>query len=139
MSEHNEQVTVIKWFRLTYPRYRGALFAIPNGAVLCDLPDSKRRARMGYLYDEGFRAGVSDLFLALPTQHYHGLWIEMKDQKKTISDVSPEQKLFLFEMQRYFYAAYWAAGCDHAMDIIKRYMLGFDNAKYHVGRLEESF
>ena len=30
----------------------------------------------------GLRSGVSDLFIYYPTKTYHGLWIEMKRNKK---------------------------------------------------------
>ncbi len=121
-------MTVVQWFRVKYPRYGHALFAIPNGAILCDLTAKKRRARIGYLLDEGLRLGVSDLFLALPNKDFHGLWLEMKDKNKTISSLSSEQKIFLFEMQKYGYCAQWAAGCDEAIDIILNYMADFDHA-----------
>lgn len=47
------------------------IFSIPNGAHVT-------KAQRGKLVSEGMRAGVSDMFLPVPRNGYHGLWLEMK-------------------------------------------------------------
>ncbi len=47
------------------------LIAIPNGGYRKGLEAAR-------LIGLGVKPGVSDVFLALPTHGYHGLWIEMK-------------------------------------------------------------
>ena len=73
-SEHDLQVSCVRWFRLQYPQYAKLLFAIPNGGQRNAVVAAKLKA-------EGVQAGVPDLFLAVPGGDYHGLWIEMKNGK----------------------------------------------------------
>lgn len=75
-SEHVEQVTLINWFRATYPDVR--IFAIPNGGWRDQNTAKKLKA-------EGVDSGVLDVFI--PAWR---LWIEMKRQKG--GRLSPEQK-----------------------------------------------
>lgn len=128
MAEHHEQTALINWFRYKYPKVKNYLFAIPNGGVLCDIHWKKRKDRMRFLYEEGFRAGVSDLLLALPTAKYAGLWLEMKDLHKTICALTLEQKKFLNDMRDVGYAATWAAGFTEAAQIIDKYMAEYNAA-----------
>lgn len=73
-SEHDLQVACVNWFRLTYRDIRDMLFAIPNGGWRNATTAAKLKA-------EGVLAGVPDLFLAIPSGEFHGLWIEMKNGK----------------------------------------------------------
>lgn len=122
--EHHEQIATVQWFRHQYRNANGCLFAIPNGAILCDLPPRQRLLRMNYLIAEGFKKGVSDLFLAYPVGGYAGYWLEMKDVKKTVSAVSPEQLDHLELMRKMGYAADWVSGFDQAKPALNAYMKG---------------
>lgn len=122
MSEHDEQCAVVKWFGYQYPKFRECLFAIPNGAVLCDLTKEKRMYRMSYLIKEGFKDGVSDLLLALPRGGYAGLWLEMKDRGKTQAALTRRQGEHLALMRGVGYFTDWAAGFAQAHAIIDNYM-----------------
>jgi len=83
--ESKLQQSCVKAFRKAYPKYAGLLFAIPNGG--------KRTAITGRIMNaEGALAGVPDLFLAVPSGSYHGMFIEMKWGK---NKPSPEQEAFL--------------------------------------------
>lgn len=119
MSEHNEQTAVVEWFYYRYPRYRGCLFAIPNGSWL---GGKNRYAQVNKLKREGFKNGVSDLFLMVPAGEYHGMFIEMKDKGKTESSVSDDQKAHLILASEMGYRAVWAAGSVRAMNLISEYM-----------------
>ena len=121
-NEHAHQCTLLNWFAAQYPTLRNYLFAIPNGAMLCDLPPHKRLSRMNYLISEGFKKGVSDLFLAVPAGPYHGLWLEMKAPGKTQSSLSDEQLNHITDMRRMGYQAHWASGFERAHDIISEYL-----------------
>ena len=81
--EHQLQVACVKWFRYQYPNV--LIWATPNGGQRNVIVASKLKA-------EGALAGVPDLTIALPNQHYHGLYIEMKagNNKPT-----PEQKMIM--------------------------------------------
>lgn len=85
--EHELQVVCINWFRLAFPQYGKALFAIPNGGARNIIVASKLKA-------EGVLKGVPDLFLSVPSNGYHGLYIEMKVKP---NKPSPEQ-IELMEM-----------------------------------------
>ena len=86
--EHLEQVHVIHWWD-TIAKANGIpeclLFAIPNGGYR-----TKRTGAM--LKAEGMRAGVPDLFLAVPRGGFGGLFIEMK--RPVGGRLSPAQKEF---------------------------------------------
>ncbi len=104
--EHQEQVALFQWINLMAtqdPRFL-CIFAIPNGGQRNVLVAAKLKA-------EGVRAGVPDLFVAVPsikgldffglqetqsvhgvTHYYHGLFIEMKVKPNT---VKREQKEWL--------------------------------------------
>ena len=77
-KEHDLQAACVKWFSLQYPQYDRMLFAIPNGGHR----DIRTAAR---LKAEGVKRGVPDLFLSVPRWHYHGLYIEMKHGKNTLT------------------------------------------------------
>ena len=121
MSEHDEQVAVVEWFELQYPKLAKCLIAIPNGAYLAGSP-KKRAYQMVRLKKEGFKTGVSDLFLAVPAGKYAGLWLEMKDHNKTKCSVSDAQWDHINLMNEHGYYATWAAGAESAMAIIENYM-----------------
>lgn len=84
-SEHHTQVACVNWFSMQYPKYKDLLFAIPNGG--------KRSIGVARkMKSEGVKKGVPDLFLALPNENYHGLFIEMKS---VTGSLSPDQKRYL--------------------------------------------
>ena len=120
-GEHLHQCAVIDWFRMVYPVFSGCLFSIPNGAYLAG--DKKRRIiQMVNLKKEGFKNGVSDLLLALPSLDKFGLWVEMKDQGSTYSSVSKDQRDHIALMNSVGYHAVWCAGSSEAIKEIKSYM-----------------
>lgn len=70
------QAGCVKWFRYQYSEYKDLLFAIPNGLPIFD---KELRVKIyNRLNKEGLKAGVPDLFLAVPKSIYHGLFIEIK-------------------------------------------------------------
>lgn len=86
--EHQMQCACFKWFNLKYPKFRGLLFAVPNGG--------KRSERLGERYKaEGMVAGVSDLLLLKCNKFYNGLCIEMKtpEGKQSKVQIEWEQKI----------------------------------------------
>ena len=117
--EHYEQCAVIEWWRLQYPAWSGLLFASANGLYLGGTP-RQRAVRWALFEKSGGRAGVADLFLALSSRGFHGLWIEMKASKG--GRLSQDQKDFLADMREQGYAAYACKGADSAIDTIKDYM-----------------
>lgn len=90
--ESDLQKACVKWFRVKYPKWRKLLFAIPNGAVFAGT-DWQRKVQGKRLKDEGAVPGAADLFLAIPSGEYPGLFIEMKIPTSK-SNQSPEQEEF---------------------------------------------
>lgn len=121
-SEHDEQKAVVEWWGLQckawgYPRK--ALFAIPNGQIL--IKDHEQRMRvMGYLRAEGFRDGMLDLCLAIPSREFHGLFIEMKRTKGGVA--SDEQIEYVSMFHQLGYAAGIHRGAASAISAITHYL-----------------
>ena len=92
--ESQMQRALIHWWGMAW-RGLGApdervLFAVPNGGA-------RHIATAARLKAEGVRAGVPDLFLALPNGRDHGLWIELKAGKAgRVSDAQTMMQAVLF-------------------------------------------
>lgn len=109
-NEHAEQVAVIQWFRVQFPRL--IMFAIPNAA--------KRSPQLAnYMKAEGMLAGVADLFLMKPSGKYHGMFIEMKAPKGIVSE---NQEYFLQQARDMGYKAVVCRGFDEAQSEIIKYL-----------------
>jgi len=112
MSEHQEQVMLITWFRMQYPKYAKYLFSIPNGGVRHIGTAVKLKA-------EGGLSGISDLFLMIPKSGWHGLFIEMKVKGGKLSN---SQKEFMGNATFMGYQAVVCYGFDEAKDAITEYL-----------------
>jgi hypothetical protein len=112
ISEHQEQVMLITWFRMQYKQYKYHLWAIPNGG-------SRHIVTAVNLKAEGVLAGVSDLFLMIPKGEYHGMFIEMKAKTGSVSD---KQKEFMEAASSMNYLAVVCYGFDEAKTAITKYL-----------------
>lgn len=95
--EHDEQVTLMQWWALAHQQFgisEQLLFAIPNGGQRNIIVASKLKA-------EGVRAGVPDLFLAVPRHNCHGLFIEMKKPKGGSTSKQQEDMISMLDSQGY--------------------------------------
>lgn len=110
-SEQELQIAVMDWARL-HPICKEYLFHIPNGGYR-NVLEAKKFKRMGV------KKGVSDLFLAYPTQMSHGLWIELKKPgaKRTQSQID-----WMMLMNNVGYRAIVAYEVDEAIYFIKDYL-----------------
>ncbi len=109
VSEHSEQCAVIEYCKIRrYP-----VFAIPNGG-------SRNKAEAAKLKAEGVSAGVPDLFIPIPKQGCHGLFIEMKVGKNR---TSPEQDEWLALLRKNCYKAAVCYGADAAIKTIDDYIM----------------
>jgi hypothetical protein len=87
-TEEAEQTALFCWASLPetqaqFPQLKW-MFAIPNGGL-------RDRITAGKLKAAGVKAGVWDIFLPVAIGSYHGLFIEMKVGKNTLT---PEQQSF---------------------------------------------
>lgn len=110
MTEHDEQYKLFLWTRYR-PELRW-MFAIPNGGY-------RTKATAGKMVAEGVKRGVPDLMLPLPTDKFHGLFIEMKFGK---NKMTPEQKEFFDYATQQGYCCRVAYSADEAMKIIDEYL-----------------
>lgn len=70
-GETKVQISSVYWFDAQYPRLSQLLFHIANGG--------KRNAREAMTFKRmGVRRGIADLFLSIPNDKFHGMYIEMK-------------------------------------------------------------
>ena len=76
-TEHKLQVACVKWFRYQFPHY--LIFSIPNERKVSPIAGKRFK-------DAGRVAGIPDLFLAIPSYHYNGLFIEMKSDKGKLNE-----------------------------------------------------
>ena len=112
--EKNEQASLIEWCqhkKIT----RDFMISIPN--------EGKRSITYQMMLKRnGLRKGVSDLFLAYPSNGKHGLWIEMK--RKKCSVITDDQLKWIERMVSVGYSAEIAYGFEHAVEIIELYLKG---------------
>ena len=109
MSEHDQQVTVMRWSEVMVNRYQNLdlLYAIPNGGHRHISVAKKLKA-------EGVKAGVPDLCLPVPSGEFHGLYIEMKDGAK--KKPTKEQSWWCVRLTA---AGYKVCICHSATEAIK--------------------
>jgi hypothetical protein len=88
------------------------LIAIPNGG-------RRGEVEAAILKAEGVKAGVSDLFLAVPMNGFHGLWIEMKIKPNKVTE---SQIAWITRMAGVGYAAIVCWSCDEARLAILDYL-----------------
>ena len=123
-TEHQIQSAIVAWANKTSFKngiIGDYLIAIPNGGYRNKL-EAKR------LKDEGVKAGVSDMFLAIPIKTEEGiivcgLWMEVKTTKGKLTE---PQKIWGTRMFSNNYIAVVIRGVDEGIEIIKNY-LGITN------------
>lgn len=109
-----EQEKVIKWARdneNNYP-FLWLLHSSLNGVKL-----SKNQA--GRAKTQGMLSGVPDLFLPVPRNNFHGLYIEMKSEK---GRVSVSQSRFLSVTNELGYQSIVCYSSEDAIEKIKEYL-----------------
>lgn len=112
-TEHDLQKACIMWFRYIYPNLSRLLMAIPNGA-------RRTLYEQRMVKEEGIQAGTPDIFLAVPCNGYHGLWIEMKNGKA--GRVSDFQKDMLARLSEQGYMCKVCRTLDEFTDAIVTYL-----------------
>ena len=119
MSESQHQAALFDWAsrtQKTRPEL-AYLYAIPNGGL-------RSKATAARLKAEGTKAGVSDVHLPVPKAGFHGLWIELKNDKPK-GRISPAQLEWLEGMRSQGHIAEVAYGWTEAKDMIEMYLAGW--------------
>lgn len=114
VSEHNHQVSLMKWAKLQQKKHPELkwLYAIPNGGQRNVIVATKLKA-------EGVKKGVSDLCLPVARRGYHGLYIEMKKMGGRATD---HQKEFIGFVVMEGYCGVFCQGWESAKEKIEWYL-----------------
>ena len=112
--EDAEQAALFEW--AAYKPTLRWLHAIPNGG--------NREPREALrLKRQGVKPGVSDIFLPVPSNGYHGLYIELKRRKlHGRASVTRQQSEFLTFANSNGYRAVICYGANEAIEEIERYL-----------------
>ena len=118
-TEHSEQVALFDWARGNEARHLqlGLLFAIPNGGKRHIVTGKKLKA-------EGVKSGVPDIFLGVPKNGKHGLFVELKVKP---NKPSKNQLWWIYSLRAEGYAVEVCYGFEEAKDAIINY-LGIETA-----------
>jgi hypothetical protein len=115
-SESDNQIALFEWAKMCerhVPQLK-LLHSIPNGG--------KREVKTAvWLKKEGQKSGVPDIFLPVPRQGKHGLYIEMKSEKGNLTD---NQRWWRDKLIEQGYRFDLCRSWEHAKDSILNY-LGF--------------
>jgi hypothetical protein len=111
-DEHILQCELVRWFSYKYPQYSKYLFAIPNGGARDVVTGSLLKA-------EGVKRGVPDLFLAIPSNNFHGLFIEVKTEKGRLSKYQIDM---IIALQSKNYKCEVVRMIDDFMFVIEKYL-----------------
>jgi len=115
MSEHTEQVNVIRFCKLQ----KIPIFAIPNGMWIPGLTGRRLFSYIAKMKAEGMTKGIPDMFIPLPNKHHAGLFLELKIKG---GKLSPEQKEWLRILSENGYKAICCYGAEEAIKEIKNYI-----------------
>ena len=98
-TEHQIQVSCIRWMKYAMPTLMKVTFAVPNGGLRDELTQKM-------LKDEGLKNGVADLIVLKKTPGYGALCIEMKTRTGQQSKAQKQwqRDCFLIGSARYVVA-----------------------------------
>lgn len=111
-TEAQEQMWLMQWIGL-HPILKGNVISIPNEGLRSPRNGAKLK-RMG------LTPGAADLFVAVPTKLYHGLFLELK--RISGSTVSVAQLEFGSRMRKMGYQAKICYGWEEAKETIEYYL-----------------
>lgn len=113
-TEAQEQKALIQWAKWQEKRYPELklLYHCPNGGT-------RNKMEAANLKRQGVKAGVPDLFLPVPKNSKHGLFIEMKVGRNKCTD---NQKKWIRNLLEQGYEVKVCYSCEEAIQIIKKYL-----------------
>ena len=112
-NELKVQIAVVKWLKLQYPN---VLYCASAGGMRTSLAVAKKMKASGYV------KGFPDLGIFKPTYKHHGLFIELKADKKSYP--TKEQKEWIENLKAVGYHAVVCKGFDSAIEEITKYFNG---------------
>ena len=113
------QINLINWFKHEWPELAGDIHHFANERK-CSFQQGLHLQRMGVT------PGVSDIFLGIAVDGFHGLFLELKTLKGKLSN---EQMEFIHKKNQrgYFAVAVW--GLEAAKEVMKCYLKDYDKDK----------
>lgn len=103
-----------------------AMWLDAKGLLWAHIPNERKAsaAVMAELEREGMKKGFPDNFIAEPRGIYHGLFIELKRAKKSLSRKSPEQRQWITALEDKGYKAAFCYGAEEAKRTVLEYLQG---------------
>jgi hypothetical protein len=119
-TETQEQMAIVKWLSL-HPTLKDFYCKIPNDGLRSSITGRQMQLT-------GLRRGAADLYIYYPVGKYHGLFIEMKRNKRyTLSERKTEtwiaQENFQNIVKSVGYAHFFCYGWEDAKNVIESYLL----------------
>lgn len=114
-EESVEQTWLFRWATMmsqAHPELR-TMFHVPNGGSRNKIEAAKFKA-------QGVKPGVPDVVLPVPSDGYHGLFIEMK--RRSGGRVSEDQAAWIEILRKYGYKAEVCKGFDEAVKLVEEYL-----------------
>ena len=118
-SEAQIQSAFFQWLSL-YPDIRPYCFAIPNGGT-------RNIAEAVNLKRQGVTKGVPDVFIAIPSQSRHGLFIEFKSGKNKLTD---SQKEMIDRLKENGYGCEVCYSIDEAIEVAEDYLNSIEEPEW---------
>jgi len=111
VSESQHQKAFFEWLS-HYPNIRSLTFAIPNGG--------RRDAREARnLKLQGVTAGVPDIFIAIPSKEFNGLFLELKAGK---NKTTKNQDIMIYKLRENGYKVEVCYGWEEAKNVCVDYL-----------------
>ena len=95
-----------------------------KGVLWFHIPNERKATALA-LYElerQGLKKGVPDNFIAEPRGKYHGLFVELKRAKKSLSRKTNEQKEWIKALDEKGYKAVFCFGAEEAKRITLKYL-----------------
>ena len=113
--ESEEQKALFDWWQHSRHAPHLVMYHIPNGGRRDAITGARLKA-------EGVVAGVPDIFLAVPRQGFHGLYVELKRQKGGSLESSQED--IIARLRQAGYRVEVCMGWWEAREAIENYLTG---------------
>tara|TARA_R110000737_G_scaffold154707_1_gene183768 strand:- start:1526 stop:1879 length:354 start_codon:yes stop_codon:yes gene_type:complete len=105
------QIAVVNWLKYNFPNM---LYCASAGGMRTSLSVAKKMKASGYV------KGMPDLQIMHPTKKHHGMFIELKANKKCYA--SKEQKEWIVNLNERGYYAVVCKGFDESIEQITNYI-----------------